>query len=452
MRTVSPSGGACPELTVAAPSTHATSQPPPKKRPHASSIRSRGGSKKGNSPQFLMDPNAPSGEGEPKPRSHGRRVRGMSAVQKFEQEYITKDFLTDFNAKQEKKIKEGKSGKAPLPYGVDMWAQVSRMKEEALVLKESEAGLVRQVSDLDATLRDMTFHVSQQNLQVLRDLEFTERSGRESIIACWHEIAKTTISLMHRCEPENAPLPDNKGLAVCFFTLQHLATTRASKEKKTTNKRVKYTHTHTTLLQGIASTGSEGSDLAEQLIFEVKRRQELEEVLQAEGGDKMATVLEQLGALRRQAAEQAEKALRLEEQVLQKDKQVAALAGEKAQYFSNVSKVETELLVLEGTKRRMQAEIDTLRASSFNRDDELIRLQEESASYRARLSDAKERLHIEIEKNEQFKEMTLQRTSILKTTEPIAHTVSKQRPLTAVPVSPRSPRRISLSPRANKAY
>eukprot|EP01061_Rhynchopus_euleeides_P018358 TRINITY_DN30338_c0_g1_i2.p1 TRINITY_DN30338_c0_g1~~TRINITY_DN30338_c0_g1_i2.p1 ORF type:complete len:232 (+),score=91.29 TRINITY_DN30338_c0_g1_i2:42-698(+) len=154
------------------------------------------------------------------------RVRGMSAVKMFEQEYMQTEFSELSKDKSDKSSdggssrQESRSGASgtkpgPLPNVVDLWAQVSRLKEEELTMKNKEAESKKEIGALNSQVRELSLMVGVRNSQLLADHELSETRCRDSIVAAWQTVHLHLAIIMERFEPEDELLVCRNNSALC---------------------------------------------------------------------------------------------------------------------------------------------------------------------------------------------------------------------------------------------
>ena len=146
----------------------------------------------------LQVPGGGGGEGGA-PKRKGR-VRGMSAVKRFEQEYVSSDFLKDLTDKTSKK---GKT-KAPMPSVVELFSQVSSLKEEVLVARKNEAKMKHRADDVEQKLKNREFEINDIMRRGLTECMRQEAQMRESIEKLGSDMHLQLALLMYAVEPEEA--------------------------------------------------------------------------------------------------------------------------------------------------------------------------------------------------------------------------------------------------------
>ena len=132
------------------------------------------------------------------------RARGMSAVKKFEQEYVAKEssgFLANYAKKAEAPKTTGVKG--PLPNVVDLFAQVSKLKEEALEAKTSETTINQDNSELRSQVRELRRLVEFRDTQLLKDVQSSEARCRDTIHSAWMTVHMQLAKMFDRLEPED---------------------------------------------------------------------------------------------------------------------------------------------------------------------------------------------------------------------------------------------------------
>eukprot|EP01059_Diplonema_ambulator_P016222 TRINITY_DN2758_c0_g1_i1.p1 TRINITY_DN2758_c0_g1~~TRINITY_DN2758_c0_g1_i1.p1 ORF type:complete len:421 (+),score=153.23 TRINITY_DN2758_c0_g1_i1:39-1265(+) len=281
---------------------------------------------------------AQNAEAKPSPPRRGR-VRGMSAVKKFQEEYVESNFLKELDDKAQAKAKT--KSKAPMPNMVDLWSQVSQLKEEALVLKKSEAELKMENDDLRHEIKSLEWKMGEVHSEALKTLQSQEMMIRDRIEDTFSELRLVIMKLMAELEPE----PTDAPVAAVTY-LGHRPSTK--------------------------------KEMNEALLLEISRRHELEERL-AEGEanrQQVDIVMETLQETQGELNKAKDTIAMLQNTVLEREQELGELATVHAERDMDVSKMETEVVLKDAELRKLRKELRELRLATEGIEEDKKKLVE----------------------------------------------------------------------------
>eukprot|EP01060_Flectonema_neradi_P038585 TRINITY_DN8155_c0_g1_i3.p1 TRINITY_DN8155_c0_g1~~TRINITY_DN8155_c0_g1_i3.p1 ORF type:complete len:335 (+),score=90.13 TRINITY_DN8155_c0_g1_i3:415-1419(+) len=272
----------------------------------------------------------------------------MSSVKRFEQEYVSSDFLKDLT---DKTTKKGKT-KAPMPSVVELFSQVSSLKEEVLVARKNEANMKLRVGDMEQELRARDWQLNDLQRKATMEVIRGEAQMRELIDKMHSDLILQIALLMHDVEPDDS------------------------------------------MMQTVDMSEILKIEELNRLLFqETKRNEELQEKIKEMEDAAESVDSPQLSPLTRGESfamrfDSQEKMQKLQEEIIQKDSEIGRLVAEAMLSKGEISRLETELLQKDSVIRKLSDEKADLSVGSVAVEAEKKKL----AAAHKRLADAEMRI------------------------------------------------------------